>query len=158
MGAEVSAPDGSAAASAEGTGTAGEAAKAQASTGSKDKGNTDAKEQGKKADKPEEKQITFAKALTKKENRDTASVLVFFASALAITPIGGLLICEASLRHVVEDNNKRWMISGAVAVFLVNLLLVAYVLYCFREGFQHEWGAAARAADREKRESTAGDS
>merc|ERR1712224_10142 len=55
----------------------------------------------KKKEKAEEKekQATLANALMRKENRDTATVLVFFASALAIMPVGGLLICEAALRE-----------------------------------------------------------
>merc|ERR1719162_1492766 len=93
-----------------------------------------------------EKQITLAKALMKKENKDTASVLAFFMFALALVPVGSLLICEASFRQVIPDDNRRWMISGAVAVALVNLLIFAYVAWCFYEGFQHEWGARPASA------------
>ncbi|CAE8670590.1 unnamed protein product [Polarella glacialis] len=39
------------------------------------------------------------------------------------------------LRSFVDDANTRWMYSGAMAVVLVNLVLVAYVIWCFVEGF-----------------------
>merc|ERR1712204_133588 len=64
----------------------------------------------------------------------------------ALVPVGSLLICETSLRQMVPDDNRRWMISGAVAVALVNLLIFAYVAWCFCEGFQHEWGARPASA------------
>jgi hypothetical protein len=108
-------------------------------------------------DDEEVKQVTLAKALMREENRDTATVLVVFAVALAVVPVGGLLACEISLRHVVEDSNTRWLISGAVAVLLVIIVLIGYMLYCFREGFQHKWGSLSGKQEADSRSSAVDD-
>jgi len=79
--------------------------------------------------------VSLAKALVQKENRQVASAFCTFAVVLAALPVIGLLVCERCLRGIVTDDSTRWTCSGAVAVLLVNLVMVGYVLYCFHEGF-----------------------
>uniref|UniRef100_A0A7S1QM52 Uncharacterized protein n=1 Tax=Alexandrium catenella TaxID=2925 RepID=A0A7S1QM52_ALECA len=83
--------------------------------------------------KADEKQTTLASALMKKENRGVARTLVFFATALAVIPVVGLVCCERLLRDLVPDKTTRWTYSGIAAVVLVNFVMVLYVVHCFFE-------------------------
>merc|ERR1712062_471786 len=87
-----------------------------------------------------EKPTTFASALLQKQNRDTLLVLLAFATILAVVPIVGLPVCEWLLRGWVADSSTRWTYSAVVAVILVNLIMAAYVLCCFMEGFPEQTG------------------
>mmetsp|Transcript_34070 Transcript_34070/g.62796 ORF Transcript_34070/g.62796 Transcript_34070/m.62796 type:complete len:220 (-) Transcript_34070:2-661(-) len=88
----------------------------------------------------DEPQVSFATALARKENSEAAGTLFKFSAALAVIPVLGLFVCEALLRFVVENSDKRWLYSGCVAVLLVQVVLVSYVLSCFSEGFEYKWG------------------
>eukprot|EP00931_Biecheleriopsis_adriatica_P072346 TRINITY_DN4654_c0_g1_i1.p1 TRINITY_DN4654_c0_g1~~TRINITY_DN4654_c0_g1_i1.p1 ORF type:complete len:201 (+),score=51.63 TRINITY_DN4654_c0_g1_i1:44-604(+) len=81
------------------------------------------------------KPTTLLQALGDKGNRDVACLFAGFSAALAVIPVLGLVITERLLRSSVQDDSSRWMYSGAVAVVLVNAVLVAYVVWCFAEGF-----------------------
>merc|ERR1712216_719724 len=103
--------------------------------------NADQVNDAKSSSKPKaEEPLTLAGALKHKDNRDVATMFAAFTVSLAVVPIGGLVICEWLLRQlrVVEDDAQRWMYSGFVAVLLVNVVLCAYVVCCYLEGFPAE--------------------
>merc|ERR1712007_199036 len=93
------------------------------------------------------KSPSFTSVLLHESNRDVARVFGSFALALAVIPVVGLLLCEHVLRNRLPDDTSRWMVSGVVAVVLVNVVLIAYVLYCyFVEGFPEAAADKGKAA------------
>ncbi|CAE8714764.1 unnamed protein product [Polarella glacialis] len=82
-----------------------------------------------------EKQLTLFSVCADQGNKDVMMLFAGFSFALAVVPVVGLVATEYLLRSFVDDANTRWMYSGAMAVVLVNLVLVAYVIWCFVEGF-----------------------
>ncbi|CAK9118787.1 unnamed protein product [Durusdinium trenchii] len=87
------------------------------------------------ADKANVKTTTLLQALGDQSNRDVAKQFAGFSSALALLPVIGLFLTEYLLRGFVSDSNSRWMYSAFAAVILVNVVLVAFVVHCFAEGF-----------------------
>lgn len=94
----------------------------------------------------EEKPKTLLQALGDQSNRDVAQQFAAFSGALAFLPILGLFASECLLRSMVSDSNRRWMYSAIVAVLLVNLVLGAFVVHCFLEGFPDPAAAEVAAA------------
>ena len=79
---------------------------------------------------------TLWQALSAPENRGVALHFASFSGALAVVPVVGLLLAERAMRGWVSRENERWSLAAVVAVLLVQLVLGAFVLHCFREGWE----------------------
>merc|ERR1712107_56509 len=78
-------------------------------------------------------------------NRKAFLILAGFSMVLFFAPVL-LLSAEYFLRNMIPDKTHRWTCSGVVAVVFVNLVLVAYIGWCFLEGFPHPGGAILQGA------------
>ena len=133
-----------------------EAAERQEDDLATEQGKENTKEKEKEKEKEGEKEegkpsFSLLQALCDQGNRDVAKRFAFFSLALALVPIMGLFVTERVLRGFVSDPNTRWTYSAVVAVLLVNTVLLAFVLHCFAEGFDHprvDWSKRKEKAEK----------
>eukprot|EP00439_Symbiodinium_sp_Y106_P086982 s98_g37.t1 len=113
---------------------------------------------------PAGKPTTLFQALGDQGNRDVAKHFASFSAALAAVPVLGLFAAEWALRSFVAEAGTRWIYGGVVAVALVNVVLMAFVVWCFAEGFPDADGKSQEklvtdlASGGAKGEATLGDS
>lgn len=75
--------------------------------------------------------VTVSQALLQSRNRSVATAFIAFVAILAVLPVTGLFLCEWFLRKLVTDPAMRMAYSGFAAVVLVNLIMIAFVVWSY---------------------------